>query len=58
MKPRQQPGTRRRATPLRADDGQAPLDTPGLRLHERVTQIAESLQRVEQKGGSHPSLSG
>jgi hypothetical protein len=41
-----------------SDDGQAPLDTPGLRLHERVSQIAESLQRVEEKGGSRPSLSG
>lgn len=33
------------------DDGQAPLDTPGLRLHERLSQVNESLQRVEEKGG-------
>lgn len=32
------------------DDGQAPLDTPGLRLHERLRQVHESLQRVEEKG--------
>jgi hypothetical protein len=35
-----------------ADDGQAPLDTPGLRLHERLRQITNSLHRVEEKGGS------
>jgi hypothetical protein len=33
-----------------SDDGQAPLDAPGLRLHERLNQIGESLQRVEEKG--------
>lgn len=32
------------------DDGQAPLDTPGLRLHARLSQVADSLQRVEEKG--------
>lgn len=35
-----------------ADDGQAPLDTPGLRLHDRLGQLTDSLQRVEEKGGS------
>jgi hypothetical protein len=33
-----------------SDDGQAPLDTPGLRLHERLSQVTESLERVEEKG--------
>jgi hypothetical protein len=34
------------------DDGQAPLDTPGLRLHERLSQVRESLQRVDEKGAA------
>jgi len=34
-----------------SDDGQAPLDAPGLRLHQRLSQIADSLQGVEEKGG-------
>jgi hypothetical protein len=34
------------------DDGRVPLDAPGLRLHTRLTSIADSLQRVEQKRGS------
>ena len=29
------------------DDGHPPLDTPGLKLHERLTQINDSLERVE-----------
>jgi hypothetical protein len=33
-----------------SDDGQPPLDAPGLRLHERLNQVAESLQRVGEKG--------
>lgn len=32
------------------DDGVAALDAPGLRLHERLSQIQASLQRVEEKG--------
>ena len=32
------------------DDGHPPLDTPGVRLQERLTKIVESLARVEQKG--------
>jgi hypothetical protein len=32
------------------DDGVAPLDAPGLRLHERLTKIVASVQRVEEKG--------
>ena len=34
-----------------SDDGQAPLDAPGLRLHQRLSLIADSLERVEEKGG-------
>jgi hypothetical protein len=34
------------------DDGLPPLDAAGLRLHERLTQISESLERVEKKGRS------
>lgn len=34
------------------DDGQAPLDAAGLRLHERLSQIQASLQRVEEKGAN------
>ncbi len=34
------------------DDGHPPLDTPGLKLHERLTQIHESLERVEKRGQS------
>lgn len=33
-----------------SDDGQPPLDAPGVRLHERLSQVAESLQRVGEKG--------
>lgn len=36
------------------DDGLAPLDAPGLRLRERLTQIVASLTRVEEKGGAAP----
>lgn len=36
------------------DDGLAALDAPGLRLHERLSQIQESLQRVEEKGAHQP----
>jgi hypothetical protein len=34
------------------DDGRPPLDACGLRLHERLTAIATSLGRVEEKRGS------
>jgi hypothetical protein len=32
------------------DDGVPPLDAPGLRLHQRLTKIVASVQRVEEKG--------
>jgi hypothetical protein len=38
-----------------SDDGLAPLDAPGLRLQERLTKIADSLQRVEEKGADCPN---
>jgi hypothetical protein len=37
------------------DDGAPPLDAAGLRLQQRLTQISESLARVEKKGGLSPS---
>ena len=37
------------------DDGRVPLDAPGLRLHARLTSIADSLKRVEQKGALCPA---
>lgn len=40
------------------DDGLPPLDAPGLRLQERLTQIQASLQRMEEKGGPSPSCDG
>lgn len=33
------------------DDGRAPLDAAGLRLHERLTAISQSLTRVGKKAG-------
>jgi hypothetical protein len=33
-----------------SDDGVPPLDAPGLRLHERLSKIVASVQRVEEKG--------
>lgn len=41
-----------------SDDGSAPLDAPGLRLQERLTQIQASLQRMEEKGGLSLSCDG
>jgi hypothetical protein len=38
-----------------ADDGQAPLDAPGLRLQERLTEIQASMQRMAEKGGPSPN---
>jgi hypothetical protein len=38
------------------DDGHPPLSAPGLKLHERLTLIAASLERVAQKGAYQPSL--
>lgn len=35
------------------DDGHPPLSAPGLKLYERLSLIAASLERVAQKGGCH-----
>jgi hypothetical protein len=35
------------------DDGHHPLSAPGLKLYERLSLIAASLERVAQKGGCH-----
>lgn len=35
------------------DDGHPPLSAPGLKLHERLSLIADSLERIAQKGGFH-----
>ncbi len=40
------------------DAGLPPLDAPGLRLQERLTQIQASLQRMEEKGGPSPKCDG
>ena len=34
------------------DDGRPPLDAAGLRLHQRLQAIEQSLEQLEQKGGS------
>ena len=39
------------------DDGHPPLDTPGLKLHERLTQIHDSLERIEKSAPPAPSVS-
>jgi hypothetical protein len=39
------------------DDGHPPLAAPGLTLHERLTLIAASLERVAQKGASRQNWS-
>ncbi len=38
-----------------ADEGKPPLQLPGLLMHERLTAIAASLERVQQKGGCPPN---
>jgi len=40
------------------DDGRPPLCAAGLRLHERLTAIAASLDRVAEKGGSRRNSPG
>ena len=39
------------------DDGHPPLAAPGLTLHERLTLIATSLERVAKKGAYRLNLS-
>jgi hypothetical protein len=38
---------------IMTDDGHHPLSAPGLKLYERLSLIAASLERVAQKGGCH-----
>lgn len=38
------------------DDGRAPLCASGVKLHDRLTAIAASIARIEEKGGCHESL--
>jgi hypothetical protein len=40
-----------------ADDGKPPLQLPGLTMHERLSAIQSSLDRVGQKGGFQPRWS-
>jgi Transposase, Mutator family len=40
------------------DDGRPPLEASGLKLHDRLHAIADSLDRVAGKGGSRPSCTG
>jgi hypothetical protein len=40
-----------------SDEGHAPLEPGGLRLHERLEQIDASLERVAQKGGPYRNRS-
>src|SRR6516164_5872951 len=40
------------------DDGRPPLEASGLRLHERLSAVAASLDRVAEKGGCRKSSSG
>ena len=37
------------------DDGRPPLEASGLKLHDRLTRVASSLDRVAGKGGSRES---
>jgi len=39
------------------DDGRPPLDASGLKLHERLSAVAASLDRVAEKRGCQPSCS-
>lgn len=40
------------------DDGRPPLEASGLKLHERLSAIEKSLDRVEEKRGCRPNFSG
>jgi hypothetical protein len=37
------------------DDGRSPLEASGLRLHERLTQVSDSIARIQEKKTA-PSL--
>ena len=40
------------------DDGQPPLEASGLKLHDRLSAIDASLDRLAEKGGSRSYCSG
>jgi hypothetical protein len=40
------------------DDGRPPLEASGLKLHDRLQAVSQSLGRVEEKGGRRPNCSG
>jgi Transposase, Mutator family len=40
------------------DDGRPPLEASGLKLHSRLQAVADSLDRVEEKGGRRPRCTG
>ncbi|HEX8132959.1 MAG TPA: ISNCY family transposase, partial [Actinomycetes bacterium] len=40
------------------DDGRPPLEVSGLKLHERLSAVAASLDRVAEKRGSRKSCNG
>jgi hypothetical protein len=40
------------------DDGRPPLAASGLKLHDRLQAISQSLERVEEKGGRRASCGG
>src|SRR6266436_8462385 len=36
------------------DDGRSPLQPSGLKLYDRITQVSDSIARVQEKKGCHP----
>jgi MULE transposase domain len=36
------------------DDGRSPMPPSGLRLYDRITQVSDSIARVQEKKGCHP----
>ncbi len=36
------------------DDGRSPLQASGLKLHDRVTQVSDSIARIQEKKDCHP----
>ena len=50
-------GYRSAAQSALTDDGRPPLEASGLKLHERLSAIGESLDRVEEKRGSRANAS-
>jgi len=36
------------------DDGRSPLQASGLKLHDRITQVSDSIARIQEKKDCHP----